>query len=53
MKIYRVMFFIGITILLMACTLPFNKHTSGSGNVITEKRVVGEFSSLDLIPGFS
>ncbi len=43
MKAMRIFIITGVAMLLMACTVTF-----GSGKVITEKRSVGDFTSIDL-----
>jgi hypothetical protein len=48
MKLYRVLSLVCIAALLAACTIFIGNSTVGSGKVITEKRTVGEFTSLDL-----
>jgi len=48
MKLYRVFFMVCTALLLAACSNIFGGQTDGSGKIITEKRVVAEFSSLEL-----
>jgi hypothetical protein len=49
MKLYRVLTLVCIAALLAACTIVIGRNqTVGSGKVITEKRAVGEFTSLEL-----
>jgi hypothetical protein len=48
MKTIRVLLLVCIAILTVACSIIIGNQTTGSGKVITEKRAVGEFTSLEL-----
>jgi hypothetical protein len=48
MKIIRVFLFVSVVILSMACSISIGNQTTGSGDVITEKRSVGDFTGIDL-----
>ena len=48
MKILRVLLIVCVVSLLAACTITIGNRTAGSGNVITEKRPVEDFTAIDL-----
>jgi len=48
MKALRIFLITGVAILSLACSVSLGNHTTGSGKLITEKRVVGDFTSIDL-----
>jgi hypothetical protein len=48
MKAMRIFLVAGVVFLSLACSVSFGNHTTGSGKVITEKRVVSDFTSIDL-----
>ena len=48
MKTVRVFLIVCTALLTVACSIIIGNQTTGSGKVITEKRAVGEFTSLEL-----
>ena len=48
MKIMRVFLFVSIVVVSLACSVSIGNQTTGSGDVITEKRTVGDFTGIDL-----